>query len=324
MLSQKTFAQYPENRQRSLHELSLLLYTEQQRQWPMLADGLAALRHIRTKELDCGTFAVRLQFNPQRIVSTTAIVDAASIKARRCFLCLENLPSEQVGIVYREKFLLLCNPMPVFKEHFTISYVEHIPQSIEEQILSLLFLTKDLSPAYSVFYNGPACGASAPDHMHFQAAPTGSIPVESEIGDRLRFVKISGGVTCFTREQYGRSVIVLEGNSEQQMEMAFLRLSSTMRKILQTNEEPMMNVIGSFSNGTWRLIIFPRRKHRPEVYFKIGEERVVISPAAVDIGGLVVTPMEKDFRTVDAAMITSIYAEVSIQHETLISILEAV
>ncbi|MFA6469611.1 MAG: DUF4922 domain-containing protein [Bacteroidota bacterium] len=323
MLSQKTFAHYPDNQQRTLRELSLQLYSEQQRQWPMLADGVAALRFVRIRDLDCGPFTVRLQYNPRRIVSTAANVDAVSVKARRCFLCLENLPLEQSGIVYREKFLLLCNPMPVFKEHFTISHIDHIPQSIEEKILSLLSLAKDLSPEYSVFYNGPACGASAPDHMHFQAAPMGEIPAEREVGDRLKLFKRSGGAVFSTVEHYGRSVMVLDSDNEKTMELAFLRMCSSMRKVMKTADEPMMNVIGSYADGMWRLIVFVRRKHRPSVYFKTGEDKIIISPAAVDIGGLVVTPMEKDFHSVDASMITSIFEEVSVTQETLVSILDA-
>lgn len=322
MLSQKTFAQFPQLPDRTLHELSAQLYREQQRVWPMLAEGVAALQNVQVREVDCGPFSVRMQFNPKRIVSTGAKVDAATIKERKCFLCVGNLPAEQQGVLYKEKFLVLCNPMPIFREHFTISHIDHIPQSIEEQILTFLSLAKDMSPVYSVFYNGPKCGASAPDHMHFQVSPAALIPVEHESARYARSVKKINDVDVSVLENYGRSVIVLEGSDEHRMELVFLRLTSVMRRVLQTNEEPMMNVIGSYSNNSWKVIVFVRAKHRPSLFFKEGDEKVMISPASVDIGGLVVTPMENDFHRVNGAMITEIYREVSVPQEIIHSIIE--
>lgn len=324
MLSQKIFSRFPNNLNVSLSRLLNDLYIDQQQQWQMLADGVSALENVQTRIVDCGTFSVRLQYNPKRIVSTGAKVDSASIKERTCFLCVGNLPQEQQGVLYKEKFLVLCNPMPIFNKHFTISHVDHIPQSIEEQILIFLSLAKDLSPAYSVFYNGPKCGASAPDHLHFQASPNGFIPVEIEIAERKELQKQLGRVSIATLKNYGRSVIVLEGNTEQEIELTFLRLTRAMRTVLKTNDEPMMNVIGSFADGRWRLIVFVRSKHRPNVFFKEGDEKILISPAAVDIGGLIVTPMEKDFLSVDKAMIKNIFEEVSVTEELLDAIVESI
>jgi hypothetical protein len=324
MLSQKVYSQFPNSSNDSLSHLSQDLYGNQQKQWQMLADGVLALGNVQTKVVDCGSFSVRLQYNPKRIVSTGAKVDSASIKERKCFLCVGNLPAEQQGVLFQEKYLFLCNPMPIFKEHFTISHINHIPQSIEEQILTFLALAKELSPVYSVFYNGPKCGASAPDHMHFQASPTGLIPVEGEIVERRKIKKQIGGVSISTVKDYGRSVIVLEGKNEQEMELIFLRFTGAMRMIMKVNEEPMMNVIGSYEKGIWRLIVFVRSKHRPAVFFKEGIDKILISPAAVDIGGLVVTPMEKDFQTVDAKIIKNIYEEVSVSNELLKSIIDKI
>ncbi len=324
MLSQKVYSQFPNNYHDSLSKLSHDLYVNQQLQWKMLTDGVSALEGVQTRVIDCGPFSVRLQFNPKRIVSTGAKVDTASIKERKCFLCVGNLPAEQQGVLVNEKFLVLCNPMPIFKEHFTISHVDHIPQSIEEQILTFLVLAKELSPVYSVFYNGPKCGASAPDHMHFQSSPTGLIPAEREIVERMEMKKQIGGVSVSTVKDYGRSVIVLEGDTEQDVELTFLRLTRAMRLVMNTNEEPKMNVIGSFAQGLWRLIVFIRSKHRPAVFFKEGTDKILISPASVDIGGLVVTPLEKDFHIVDAEMIRNIYEEVSLSRELLNTIIEKI
>lgn len=319
MLEQKIFSRFPQSSSPSLSQLASALYQDQQLRWQMLAEGVNSLMGVRNKTIKCRTFEVLLQCNPKRIVSTGAKVDPASIKERKCFLCVHHLPAEQQGVLYREKFLVLCNPMPIFKEHFTISHIEHIPQSVEEQIVPFLELAEDFSASHTIFYNGPKCGASAPDHMHFQASPKNSIPVEADAAssDRKIFHRQVGDVKIFSLAMYGRSVIVLESVNKQHMEFTFLRLTSAMRNIMKSDDEPMMNALCSFIDGCWRMIVFPRAKHRPDVYFKEGEEKILISPAAVDIGGLVITPVEKDFYRVDAPMIEHIFDEVSIPSLTL-------
>lgn len=324
MPSPQNFASFPDTAGRSLGSLSGALYQQQQTIWPMLADGVAALDAVQFRTIDCGPFSVRVQWNPKRIVSTGANVSAAAIRERKCFLCVAHLPAEQQGVLWNDEFLVLCNPMPIFREHFTVSHVQHIPQSIEERILPFLRLAKDFAPHYSVFYNGPKCGASAPDHMHFQASPAGLIPAEREVLERRRVISTVGGVTVSTAEEYGRSVIMLEGEKEQAMELAFLRTVAAMRAVTPTNDEPMMNVLGTFADGRYRIIIFVRSKHRPDAYFRDGDEKVLISPASVDIGGLVVTPLEKDFRQADAALLTGIFREVSVPPATLHDILQRI
>jgi hypothetical protein len=292
----------------------------------MLAEGVRALGTVQTREIPLGDTAAFVQFNPKRIVSTGAKVDPASIAERKCFLCVRNLPAEQRGVLYDEKFLVLCNPMPIFREHFTVSHVEHIPQSIEEQILPMLNLAKDLGGTHTVFYNGPKCGASAPDHMHFQVSPAGSIPVEREsVDSKIRHsVRTFASVSVATLDRYHRAVIVLEGKILQEMELTFLRLAAAMRKIMKAVDEPMMNVLCSYQDGMWRMIIFPRAKHRPDVYHFEGDRKVLISPAAVDIGGLIITPAQKDFLNVDGTAIREIFHEVSVDDDILQSIIRSI
>ena len=255
-----------------------------------------------------------LQFNPGRIVSTGAKVDARSIRERRCFLCVENLPEPQKGIVYKDRFLILCNPAPIFAEHFTISHIHHVSQILGPYIPAMLDLARDLSPQLTVFYNGPKCGASAPDHMHFQANPTGLIPVENAAQKKLHrvFRRSLDSVDILTLRDFGRQVIVLESLHRENLANVLNKLLDSLRQTVGVSEEPMMNVLCSFTDGAWRVILFPRSKHRPDVYFKEEAERVLISPAAVDIGGLIVTPLEKDFKTVNASLVESIFQEVSL------------
>ena len=323
----------------NLAELSVALLEQQKTSWPQLIDGYAALNFVRTREIQCsgpvrhassfGGFFVRLQFNPRRIVSSGAKVDAKSISERKCFLCVENLPAEQKGVLYREEFLVLCNPAPIFAQHYTISNIKHLPQAIENYGATLLSLAKDFSARFIVFYNGPKCGASAPDHMHFQSSPSGVIPVERDAEDAARrmLIKTVNDVAVLRLKSYGREVVVLEGKDSESLNALLLKFIDVMRRVTsrpsaESAEEPMLNILCSYHSGMWRVIIFPRRKHRPDVYFLEGEKKILISPASVDIGGLVVTPIEKDFLSVDAALIESIFKEVSAERSVVDRIVE--
>ncbi len=315
LLARKTWSRFPETLAApTLADECRALLTQQRAAWPQAGEGYASLESARVKRLQCDGYDVFLQFNPKRIVSTGAKVDPGSIRERRCFLCLEHLPDPQMGILYEERFLILCNPAPIFRQHFTITGITHTPQSLDGQIGVMLRLARDLAPGCAVFYNGPRCGASAPDHMHFQASPINAIPVEIDAADgRRRRLRMSvENVPVSTMERYGREAFVLESGEADTLEHALTRLIAAMRSAGGSTEEPMMNVIAGWHEERWQVIVFPRRKHRPAVYFKEGDEKILISPAAVDIGGLIVTPVQKDFERVDAATVASIFREVSV------------
>ncbi len=315
MTSQSIFSEFDGSTPSvSLSELSARLLQEQASSWPQLAKGIASLETVKTREVPCNGFSVTLQCNPGRIVSTGAKVDAKTIRERPCFLCAGNLPPEQKGILAFREFLLLCNPAPIFRGHYTISHIDHIPQAIEPFTQSFLQLAHDLGPDFTVFYNGPKCGASAPDHLHFQASPSGTIPVERDAANerRRKVLKKDKDVTILTLENYGRQVVLLESPHRQGLAEVFLDMVQSMRSLSGVREEPMINVLCSFKNEAWRMILFPRAKHRPDVFFKEGEEQVMVSPAAVDIGGLIITPREKDFHGLTAGMIEGIFEEVSV------------
>jgi diadenosine tetraphosphate (Ap4A) HIT family hydrolase len=323
---EKVFSRFAFSNERSLGSLSQELFGHQLADWPLLAKGVAALKAVHVRNVECDGFSVKLQFNPQRIVSTSASVDAVSVAERQCFLCAENLPREQQGVLYRDEFLVLCNPAPIFEPHFTISHVQHVPQSIDQNLETMLKLTREMSPEFSIFYNGPRCGASAPDHLHFQAAPRNSIPVEVDAVDahRRKVLHKSGAIALLSLKKYGRSALVVESTSQEEL-AAFLRELFTVWKGVQgISDEPMMNLIATFRQEVWRVILFPRSKHRPDAYFKEGEERIVVSPAAVDIGGLVVIPLKKDFERLDATTIESIFAEVSLGERIMAGIVNRV
>jgi len=328
LLNQKTYAifdrgeTYPEphvERVKNLPGLCLELLSEQKKTWLDLREGYESLKDIRERHIFCKGFSVRLQHNPGRIKSSLADVGEGNTNERQCLLCLNHLPEGQKGILYGSDYLILCNPMPVFPSHFTISHLDHRRQNIAEYIDSLLQLMADFGFGWTVLYNGPKCGASAPDHLHFQAIPSGQMPIEKEIREvkRLALIKQVDGVLVYRVRDLGRGVIILEGNEPIAMENALKDFLDAMKKILLIGEEPMINIAGFHEERKWRLVIFPRRKHRPEAFFSEGDARVVISPGVIDMGGLLITPVKKDFERLDAVAVDGIYREVSLEGKTV-------
>jgi hypothetical protein len=309
----------------SLPVLCLELLSEQKKTWQELREGYESLENVRGRDLPCRGFSVRLQYNPKRIKSSTAVVGRKNARDRQCFLCLDHLPEGQRGILYRTDYLILGNPMPVFSSHFTVSHIDHRLQAIDEHIQTFLQLMADFGPDWTILYNGPKCGASAPDHLHFQAAPSGKMPIEKEIreGKRLALITQIGGVLLYRVRELGREIIILKGEDPTAVERVFKDFLEALKKVLSTDEEPMMNIAGFYEERKWRLVIFPRWKHRPDVFFKDGDARMVVSPGVIDMGGLLITPVEKDFKRLDAIAVEGIYKEVSLEGEAVEKAIEA-
>ncbi|MBM4346828.1 MAG: GNAT family N-acetyltransferase [Deltaproteobacteria bacterium] len=312
-LSQKAWVAF--DRSKNLSRLCLDLLSAQKKTWQDLQKGYELLKQIQERTLSCSGFSVRLQYNPGRIRSSMAEVSREKIDERPCFLCLGHLPESQKGILYKNDFLILCNPMPVFHSHFTISHLDHRHQAIAEHIGAFLQLAADHGKGWIVLYNGPRCGASAPDHLHFQIAPSGQMPIEREILEkkRLLLVKQVEGVLLYRIRDLGREVILLEGEESSAVESAFKKYLNGLKKVLKIDIEPMINIIGLYQGTKFHLLIFPRQKHRPEAFFKTGEEKMVVSPGVIDMGGLLITPMERDFKRLNQSVVESIYKEVSLE-----------
>jgi hypothetical protein len=320
ILQKKVYAVFEDGKGRKrLPELCLELLSEQKKTWPELRRGCDSLRDVRERAVSCRGFSVRLQHNPERIKNTLADIPKTNDPGHRCFLCPKHLPEGQKGILYRSGYLILCNPRPIFPAHFTVSHVEHRSQAIAAEIRSLLRLLADFGSGWTVFYNGPQCGASAPHHLHFQAAPSGQMPIEKELREEKRFPepRQMDGVLLHRPRELGREVVVLEGDDPMALEGIFKDLLNSLRRVLKKVEEPMMNVAGFYEGGKWRLVIFPRRKHRPDVFFLKGDARVVVSPGLIDMGGVLVTPVARDFERLNAAAVEGIYGEVSLEAKIL-------
>jgi ribosomal protein S18 acetylase RimI-like enzyme len=313
VLNQKTHTAY--DGEGSLSGLCLELLSEQKKAWQELREGYESFKNVRERDLNCRGFSVRLQYNPKRIKSSTADVSDKKAGERQCFLCLDHLPEDQRGILYRSDYLILGNPMPVFASHFTVSHIDHRLQAINENVGTHLQLMADLGPSWTVLYNGPKCGASAPDHLHFQVSPSGQMPIEKEVRaeKKLALIKKIDSALLYRGLDLGRAAIVLEGDDPIAIERVFNNYLTALREILLLNEEPMMNIAGFYEEGKWRLVIFPRRKHRPDLFFKSGDARMVVSPGVIDMGGLLITPVRKDFERLDASAVEAIFREVSLE-----------
>jgi glycosyltransferase involved in cell wall biosynthesis len=308
--SNRIFAEFNGGKDLSLSLLCQSLYDSQKKSWPQLAAACRDLASVQTRKLSGENYKVILQYNPARAVSSGAAVDKESIKNRPCFLCENNLPREQLGVLYRDQYLILCNPAPIFDRHFTIVCRQHEPQAIASSIDRLLRLSADL-PDYSVFYNGPACGASAPDHLHFQAIPKNVLPFLREF-KKLTPVKNNSSVRYSRGDVFDRSAVVLEGKDVEALTEQFLNLLKKAQNIIKTNEEPQVNVICDYAGRSFRLFVFLRQKHRPKAYFAKDANRLFVSPGAIDLAGMVITPLLANYKRLDYNEIRKIYREVSL------------
>jgi hypothetical protein len=302
------------------------LISEQKESWSKLKDAYEILKTLKTRALLVNGFSVLLYHNPGRLTSATTAVGQKDIKDRPCFLCLHNLPHQQKGILYRKEYIILCNPMPVFPSHLTVAHVTHQPQAISDNFDAFLALMADLGEGWVTLYNGPRCGASAPDHLHFQALPVGRLPIEQELrqGTKLSLAAQIGSVSIYTANEIGREVIVLKGDDRASMVNVFAEVLACLREVAPTGDEPMMNAAGFYETGSWHVALFPRRKHRPDAFFREGDERIVVSPGAVEMAGILVTPLERDFEGLDATAVEAIYREVSLDGSILAEVLGAI
>lgn len=297
-----------------------LLFQEQRLYWPLAEKNYQALSEVETTKMLVRGRMIKLQFNPERIRSSSANIDAASLKKRPCFLCKENQPKEQRRLPYKDKYEIGINPYPIFSQHLTISSNHHERQQIKDRYMDMLLFAIELKD-FLIFYNGPKCGASAPDHMHFQAGKKGMLPLEKLWKDydleKIISEKYSTlyRVHCFLPVTFLiRSRVLLESVQ------LFNRLYSSLM-IKEGEYEPMMNVLVWKDDIEWLTFIFPRREFRPSCYNAEGDENIQISPATVEMAGFFPISLEKDYRKVKAREIEQIWREVSVTEEEADSII---
>ncbi len=301
------------------------LFEEQRTSWPLLGANREKLEEALHRQMEFDGYTIHVQCNPKRIVSSAAKVDRTSIEQRQCFLCSANRPPEEKSLWFGDDYEILCNPFPIFSTHFTIAAASHRPQVILPDFDRYLDLTRSLNRMV-VFYNAPNCGASAPDHMHFQAGNRGLMPVDGELSS--------------LRDRYGRKVIDTPSLKVTAIEdglRRFLVMESPLKKPLlevftsafrfmqerRPEEEPMINMLAYHRENGWQLLFFPREKHRPWQYFEEGERHILLSPASVDMGGSLITPLEKDYHQLTRENVEDIFHQISFSSRDFNELLSA-
>lgn len=255
-------------------------YDSQLATWPEAAARFEALDNVLSKHFNIDGFDVTVVHNPSRIQSSAAKVDKASIAQRKCFLCDANRPAQQQHIDWRG-YRILVNPFPILPHHFTIVAKEHRKQSIGGAIDDMVALAR-LLPDFAIFYNGPACGASAPDHFHFQAVEKKSLPLFQQGNPPFKVIRLAGDEAAQAGVDKALSQLPKESGET----------------------EPKVNIFCTTEDSAPCITVIPRRRHRPDFY---GEEGMLISPASIDLAGVIVAPRRQDYDKIDAATIKEIY-----------------
>ena len=294
-------------------------FNRQMEKWADARHRFRDLKHVETHQL---SDQLKVQWNPARIVSTGAKIDKKTLGDRPCFLCDKNRPKEQISKQIDERFLLLVNPFPILPIHFTIPARKHQPQSIYKNYGEMhRFLS--LHSELMVFYNGPKCGASAPDHLHFQAGTSGILPLQANWQRLSRnltdVISLNDDEKIALIHDFVVPAFVIISKSEDSDEALFQRLYKSM-PVRGDETEPMMNIIAWRKGDEYISVVIPREKHRPEAYFAEGDAQMMVSPGALDMSGLIITPREEDFRKLTEESATAILQECGVSTDKMNSI----
>jgi hypothetical protein len=289
--------------ERDLTAAAFSLLAQARATWPAVAMGERVRHEAPRKTLASRDAQVVVQLSPGRRRSVHARVDEAAIAARPCFLCPPQMPPEECGLAW-EDLALIPNPFPAAPGHLTLPSREHRPQRIAGRTLQFCRLAARFGGRFAALYNGPRCGASAPDHFHFQACEPGALPL-------LQVSRPAGA-----HEAFGRSFLVIRGASvedaAQELDTWWSRLAAA-----SPGEEPMVNLVALGRAGALEILAFPRRRHRPTCYDAPGESCIRVSPAALEMAGLLVVTEREHFERLDAAATERIYREVSVPLQDL-------
>lgn len=278
--------------------------------WQQANERYRALSQAKERLLGNG---ITLQYNPARMVSTAANVGEKAVKERKCFLCADNRPQEQNTGTALFDMEILVNPFPILPLHLTLPLNSHTPQRISHLYYDMLSLAKQW-PAMALFYNGPKCGASAPDHAHLQAVRVDDIPI---LGTKLHELVHShteqlyccGSASICRSLSYFVPLFILKADTPENM----LPLFDILYNAMQADEnEPLMNVLSYNSGENIVTMVFPRSRHRPSCYYMQGDAQRLVSPGLLDMAGLLITPRKEDFERIIAEEAARMLGEVAI------------
>lgn len=301
---------------------------DQLSRWPLACENFRALKNVRTREIDADGLTVRLQFNPARMVSSAAKLSKADIAKRKCFLCRENRPPEQVMMKFEgrkgKKYHILVNPYPIFPNHLVIAADRHTDQTIWKRYVDMLDMARKYQD-FTFFYNGPKSGASAPDHHHFQAAPRGMMPLEADVDkcldlvsnndtDCLSHVISAQDASLYHYRKFTTGVFALRAATAKSAAKIFYRLLDCM-EIPDGENEPMFNLFSWYRSGEFRSIVVFRSRHRSHHYFSDGPDHLTMSPGCADMGGMFIVPVEDEYEKLSPELLMEMIREVSITKE---------
>lgn len=289
--------------------------------WQLASSNFRALKTAPSREVDVFGLKCRIQYNPRRVISSTADTSPEAIASRKCFLCADNRPKEQFHLGFEGRkgrnYHIQINPYPIFRGHLVIARDEHIPQEIWHHFPDMLDFAARYKD-YLVFYNGPSSGASAPDHLHFQAIPKHNLPLEDVVdefldhpGEPLATVK---DASLYKFDGYARGVFALKATTSKSLAKLFYRLLDCTDRG-KGEEEPMFNLYAYVKNGEYRTIVVMRSAKRSHHFYSEGADHLTISPGAADIAGLFVAPFREDYDKADTALLEELLSEVCISED---------
>lgn len=297
-------------------------FHNQLNQWQDVAKRFEELKGVQTREVG----SALAQFNPARLVSTGAKIDKVTLAKRPCFLCEKNRPEEQITLPFGEGFEILINPFPILPVHFTIPSRRHQLQAIAENYVQIHRLLRAY-PQLMVFYNGPKCGASAPDHLHFQAGTSGMLPLQRD-WQRLRetsvpLLKLNDAEGIYEIKDYICPALAIVSHTEKNDVELFNYLYEAL-PLKEDETEPMMNIVAWRSEEGFVSVVFPREKHRPDCYSAEGEAQCLVSPGSLDMAGLLILPRQSDFEGMTAERAEAVLREVSLSNEAMVKVVNRI
>ena len=297
-------------------------FHNQLNQWKDVAKRFEELVGVQTREVG----SALAQFNPARLVSTGAKIDKATLAKRPCFLCEKNRPKEQIVLPFGNDFDILVNPFPILPVHFTIPSRHHQQQAIADNYVQIHRLLRAY-PQLMVFYNGPKCGASAPDHLHFQAGTSGILPLQRDwqrlYETSVPLLKMNDGEGIYEIKDYICPALAIVSHTEKHDVELFSRLYEAL-PLKEDETEPMMNIVAWRNGEAFISVVFPREKHRPDCYSAEGEAQCLVSPGSLDMAGLLILPRQSDFEEMTTERAKAVLREVSLSDEMMVEVVKRI
>ena len=293
-------------------------FNHQLERWDDARRHYRELASVQVRELTCGDNVIQVQWNPARMVSTSAKIDHKSLSERPCFLCVKNRPLSQISKSVDEKFELLVNPFPILHTHFTIPAKRHQVQQVTDSYQEIHKLLKQY-PELTVFYNGPECGASAPDHLHLQAGMGDLLPIQAgwqRLSRNMEVILPWNDTECLALvRDFICPVFAIKSrhaHADSEMFKALYKALEHKHTFSLRSKEPMMNIVAWRLGDDFITIVFPRKKHRPDCYYAEGDGKMMVSPGALDMSGLLITPRKEDYERMTPDIAEGILRECSL------------